>query len=56
VEWDPDKRENAGRGPSLIAQARIDELWEGVEAGTVRAPTGICGCCGWLAGSSRCAG
>ena len=33
MEWDPDKRENTGRGPSLIAQARIDELWAGVEAG-----------------------
>jgi hypothetical protein len=33
VEWDPDKGENTGCGPLLIAQARIDELWEGVEAG-----------------------
>jgi hypothetical protein len=33
VDWTPDERENTGRGPSLIAQARIDELREGAEAG-----------------------
>jgi hypothetical protein len=33
VERGPGKSENTGRGPSLIAQARIDELREGVEAG-----------------------
>jgi hypothetical protein len=29
----PDRQENTGRGPSLIARARIDELREGAEAG-----------------------
>ncbi|RZQ64343.1 hypothetical protein [Amycolatopsis suaedae] len=33
MEWEPDKRENTGRGPGLIASARIDELRERAEAG-----------------------